>query len=58
MRWKENYADVNAGWLRWATLDGLLLPIPQKEVEAAQQRAAELEAQLTRYRESFSELPE
>lgn len=65
VRWEGTYADVNAEWLRWETLDGVLLPTPQEEAEAAQQQAeaaqqrtAELEAQLARYRERFGELPE
>ena len=49
---------MNAGWLCWATFDGVVLPIPQNEAEAAQQRTAELEAQLARYRERFGELQE
>jgi Uma2 family endonuclease len=44
VRWQGNYADVEATWLRWATLEGNLLPTPQEMAEAEAQRA-EAEAQ-------------
>ena len=39
VRWQGNYADVEATWLRWATLEGNLLPTPQEMAEAEAQRA-------------------
>ncbi len=58
VRWEGEYAEVKARWLRWATLEGVLLPTGEEKAEQAQQRAAELEALLARYRENFGELPE
>jgi hypothetical protein len=65
VRWDGSYHEVEARWLRWATLAGELLPTPQealaheqRQAEAAQQRAAELEALLARYRARFGEDPE
>jgi hypothetical protein len=49
---------VKARWLRWATLEGVLLPTGEEKAKQAQQRATELEALLARYREHFGELPE
>jgi Uma2 family endonuclease len=56
--WEGTHEDVSARWLRWATPEGALLPTPQEWAEQAQQRAAEMEALLARYREHFGELPE
>jgi hypothetical protein len=30
LRWDGIYQDVEARWLRWATLEGALLPTPQE----------------------------
>jgi Uma2 family endonuclease len=71
-RWQGKFQDVEAQWLRWATLEGQILPT-QEEVaeqerqraeqerqraEQERQRAADLEAKLARYREQFGDLPE
>ncbi len=58
VKWEGEYAEVKARWLRWATLEGVLLPTGEEKAKQAQQRAAELEALLARYREHFGELPE
>jgi Uma2 family endonuclease len=72
VRWEGSYQGVEARWLRWATLDGEVLPTPeevaeregqrarqaQHQAEQAQQQAAELAALLARYQEHFGELPE
>ncbi len=65
VRWDGSYHEVEARWLRWATLAGELLLTPQealrrqqRQTEDAQQRAAELEAQLARYQERFGDAPE
>lgn len=56
--WEGTYNDVTARWLRWATLEGVLLPTAAELAEqerawaaAAERRIAELEAELTRYRQ-------
>jgi Uma2 family endonuclease len=65
VRWQGVYKGVEAIWLRWATLEGRLLPtgdeLVQQERQRAEQekqRAQELEALLNRYREHFGDLPE
>jgi hypothetical protein len=72
VRWQGVYQEVEAGWLRWATLASTLLPTPQEGVDEAQRQAAEaqrqaaeaqrqaatLETLLARYRERFGELPQ
>jgi hypothetical protein len=40
IRWQGVYKDVEAHWLRCATLDGVLLPTTQ---EAAEQKASQAE---------------
>jgi Uma2 family endonuclease len=57
IRWQGVYADVEATWLRWATLEGDLLPTAQEVAEREQQRAdaearraVAAEAEVTRLR--------
>ncbi len=38
-RWRGVYEGVEATWLRWATLEGELLPTPWETMEAEHQRA-------------------
>ena len=37
--WSGNYKGINATWLRWATLEGELLPNPQEIAEQERQQA-------------------
>ena len=39
VRWYGVYEDAEMTWLRWATLDGELLPTPQEALELERQRA-------------------
>ena len=41
VRWEGEYKGVTAVWIRWATLEGMLLPTPQELAEEAQQKAEE-----------------
>jgi Uma2 family endonuclease len=41
--WQGNYKGIDATWLRWATLEGELLPTPE---EQQRQRAEQAESQL------------
>jgi len=43
VRWEGTYQEESARWLRWARLDGTLLPTPQEVAEAAQRHAEEVE---------------
>ncbi|NEP14684.1 MAG: Uma2 family endonuclease [Symploca sp. SIO2C1] len=45
VRWQGYYKDVEATWLRWATLEGDLIPTPQEEAEQAQQQAEQVQQQ-------------
>jgi hypothetical protein len=72
VRWVGIYQEVEARWLRWATLSGTLLPTPQevavetqrqateaqRQATEAQRQQATLEALLARYREHFGDLPD
>jgi len=51
--WQGRYKDIDAVWLRWATLEGELLPTPEEaaeqeylRAEREKQRAERLAAQL------------
>lgn len=39
VRWQGNYKGVDATWLRWANLEGELLPTPQEMVDEERQNA-------------------
>jgi len=43
VRWQGVYHDVEARWLRWATLAGVLLSTPQEIAAEAQHHATEME---------------
>jgi Uma2 family endonuclease len=45
VRWQGVYQEVEARWLRWATLTSTLLPTPQEGVDEAQRQAAEAQRQ-------------
>jgi Uma2 family endonuclease len=47
VRWHGVYEDVEATWLRWATLAGDLLPTPQECAAAAEAEVARLHALLS-----------
>jgi len=57
VRWEDVYQEIEARWLRWATLAGVLLPTPQETAVAAQRQAVALEALLARYRTRCGALP-
>jgi len=65
VHWEGKFQGVEAPWLRWASLEGVLLPTQQEaaererqRAEQERQRAAGLEAKLARYQEQFGDLPE
>jgi hypothetical protein len=41
VRWEGDYKGVTAVWIRWATLEGVILPTPQELAQEAQQKAEE-----------------
>jgi hypothetical protein len=41
VRWQGKYRGVTTVWIRWATLDGILLPTERESAEEAQQKAEE-----------------
>jgi hypothetical protein len=67
VRWHGIVEDIEATWLRWATLDGVLIPTAdeaeqfqrqraeaeRERAERAEQSVAELEARLARYQQRF-----
>ncbi|MGH9768255.1 MAG: Uma2 family endonuclease [Blastocatellia bacterium] len=46
VKWEGEYQGVRAQWLRWATLDGQVLPTPEEVAEQESQRAERLAAKL------------
>ncbi len=54
----ELYLGIHQEKLRFFTGEGQLIPTPEEETAAEQQRVAEIEALLARYRERFGELPD
>lgn len=55
VRWEGVYKDVPARWLRWATLEGELLPTPQELAVQQQQRAEEAQRQAEEARRQAEE---
>lgn len=47
VRWEGVYQEVEARWLRWATLSGALLPTPQEVAVETQRQATEAQHQAT-----------
>ena len=49
-RWQGNYKGIDATWLRWATLEGELLPTPEEQerlrADSERLRAEQAESQL------------
>ena len=63
VHWSGLYADTTTTWLRWATLDGALLPTDaeiakqaQQQAEQAQQRAEQTESLLKQERQLTQKL--
>lgn len=48
VRWQATYKDIDATWLRWATLNGELLPTPQEIAEQERQEKELVKSQLQR----------
>lgn len=54
----ELYLGIHQEKLRFFTSEGQLIPTPEEETAAEQQRVVEIEALLALYRERFGELPD
>jgi Uma2 family endonuclease len=55
VQWEGIYQDLNARWLRWATVTGVLLPTPQEALEQERQRAAEAQQQAAEAQQQAAE---
>lgn len=55
-RWEGEYMDLTAGWLRWETLDGKLLPTKDEVAQQAQQLAEQERARAERLADKLREL--
>jgi hypothetical protein len=55
LRWDGIYQDVEARWLRWATMEGVLLPTPQEVATETQQQAAEAQQQVAEAQQQAAE---
>ncbi|HEW97355.1 MAG: Uma2 family endonuclease [Candidatus Parabeggiatoa sp. nov. 3] len=53
VRWQGVYRDVETVWLRWATLEGILLPTAREAAEQAEQKAEQAEQRATRLAEKL-----
>jgi Uma2 family endonuclease len=58
VRWSGFYKDVEAVWLRWATLDGILLPTSQEEAAQAQQEVAQAQQEATQAQQEAAQAEE
>ncbi len=56
--WAGQYGETNTVWLRWATLEGELLPTDQEIAEQERQRAVQAELLLEQERQRSRELAE
>lgn len=56
VRWQGSYNEVGAVWLRWATLEGVLLPTPQERANQAEHRATQAEHRATQAEHRAEEL--
>lgn len=54
----ELYLGIHESKLRLFTAEGELIPTPEEAAQQVEERVAEMEARLARYRERFGELPE
>jgi hypothetical protein len=55
LRWDGIYQDVEARWLRWATMEGVLLLTPQEVASESQQQTAATQRQATEAQEQSTE---
>jgi Uma2 family endonuclease len=46
VRWQGTYQEVNTVWLRWANLDGTVLPTSEEKAQQAERKAQKLAAKL------------
>ena len=44
--WQGSFRNIDRLWLRWFTLEGELIPVPEEEVEAAQRKIEKLAEKL------------
>jgi Uma2 family endonuclease len=56
VRWSGDYNDVEAVWLRWATLAGALMPTKNELLQQAQAQAEEAQAQADRLAAKLREM--
>ncbi len=56
VRWQGEYRGVTTVWIRWATLDGMLLPTERELAEAAQQKAEEAQRKAEKAEEKAKRL--
>jgi Uma2 family endonuclease len=50
VHWQGEYDDIPALWLRWATLDGVLLPTKDEEKEQAERKAEQFRRESEQFR--------
>jgi Uma2 family endonuclease len=55
VKWSGSYREINTVWLRWATLEGELLPTTEEIAEQQRQRAELAEQQLEQLKQQLRE---
>ena len=56
VRWQGVYKNnVDTTWLRWATLEGIVLPIAEEIAVQAQEQAAQAQEQATQARKQLAQ---
>jgi len=55
VKWSGSYREINTIWLRWATLEGEILPTPEERAEQQRLRAELAEQQLEEMRQYLKE---
>ena len=55
VKWSGSYREINTVWLRWATLEGEILPTTEEIAEQQRQRAEVAEQQLEEMRQYLRE---
>ncbi len=56
--WQGSFRDIERLWLRWFTLEGKLIPVPEEEAIAATKRASITEQEAAQARKRAEQLAE
>ncbi len=54
--WQGEFRNINRLWLRWFSLEGELIPVPEEEAIAAKQEAVEAQIRVEQLAERLRQL--